>query len=86
MFLAAADPRGFESIVTPVDETLARMLRESSRALSPSEEERQADLETLDDLIRRMDQYMAGEIFLSAEELNIMEMVIARLRSRYRLP
>jgi hypothetical protein len=86
MFLAAADPQGFESLVTPADERLAAMLRESSRSLSPTDEILQVDLEALDDLIRRLDQYMAGEIFLSAEELNILEMVIARLRSRYGLP
>jgi hypothetical protein len=86
MFLALADPRGFESLVTPVDETLAQMLRDSHRSLLPSDQTRQEDLEALDDLIRRMDQYMNGEIFLSEEDLNILEMVIARLRARYGLP
>ena len=86
MLLAAADSRGFESLVTPADENLSRLLRESSRSLSPTDEIRQVDLEALDDLIRRLDQYMAGEIFLSAEELNILEAVLARLRARYGLP
>ncbi|MDR3161602.1 MAG: hypothetical protein LBU28_08325 [Spirochaetaceae bacterium] len=86
MLLSLADPRGFESLVVPADETLSRILRDSRRSLAPSSQTRDEDLKNLDELIRRMDLYAAGELFLSEEDLNIMAMVIAQLRSRYGLP
>jgi hypothetical protein len=86
MLLAVADSRGFESLVIPVDETLVQILRESRQPLSPTDKTREEDLKNLDNLILRMDQYLAGETFLSEEDLNTLEMVIRRLRARYGLP
>jgi hypothetical protein len=47
---------------------------------------KEADLALLKELITRIDQYMAGEIDITEEELANMETVVTRLKARYGLP
>jgi hypothetical protein len=93
LLLAANDPSGF--IVYNVMSTLEPSVpegepqfpadpfaAESSPAISPL----QADMNTLRDLLARIDHSINSDFQISEEELLRMEEEIARLRSRYGIP
>ncbi|MDR1253374.1 MAG: hypothetical protein LBK62_14630 [Treponema sp.] len=50
-----------------------------------SPEQREADLTLMRDLMIRLDQFLAGEISMSREELADMERTIAQIKARYEL-
>jgi hypothetical protein len=73
IFLAAGDGSGFG-------------FRSSSPSGSSASGQREADVALLHELLARLDQFLAGEIEMSAEDLAGMEQTIAALKSRYNLP
>jgi hypothetical protein len=84
VLLAAADAVGFTDYYA-VSDDLSRYLKETT-PLPLSPDSRQADLILLRELIDRIDRYVAGEIAITGEELEAMELVIARIKTRYNLP
>ncbi|MDR1100042.1 MAG: hypothetical protein LBL28_06120 [Treponema sp.] len=88
ILLAAEDENGFVSygdkgkdISPPSDKTVPL-----SGDLPLPAGSKEADLALLKELINRIDQYVAGEISLTEEELALMETTAARLKARYGLP
>jgi hypothetical protein len=85
VLLAAEDTAGFADYYTASGDELSRYLKETV-PLPPAPDSRQADLVLLRELIDRIDRYVAGEIAITGEDLEAMELVITRIKTRYNLP
>jgi hypothetical protein len=99
VLLAAADENGFARVSldnragavparpaqTPVSpETAPSPRRSGSSFRQPSEEETMRnDLALLKDLLARLDDYHAGRVTLSEEELTNIELILNRIKDRY---
>ncbi|MDR1238891.1 MAG: hypothetical protein LBK27_02140 [Treponema sp.] len=86
ILLAAEDPRGFDGPEKPPVRPARETVPLPANASSPAADGRAADLALLQDLLNRLDRYMAGEISITADDLAAMEASIARLKARYGLP
>jgi hypothetical protein len=87
ILLSVEDEKGFTSYATGSQDDLSWFLRETVPLPEiPAEDSKHADLLLLQDLISRIDRYVAGEISITEEELAAMETVMARLKARYGLP
>ncbi|MDR0453132.1 MAG: hypothetical protein LBH15_08820 [Treponema sp.] len=98
ILLAAADENGFGQVALMPDAASGRVAAPSEgpaqRQVSPragalsrpasEEETMRSDLVVLRDMLARMDDYLAGRNSLSDEEIINIELVINRIRDRYR--
>jgi hypothetical protein len=87
ILLSAEDEQGFTAYSAGAGDDLSRLLRETVPLPEiPAADSKQEDLFLLQELIDRIDRYLAGEIDITEEDLAAMETVISRLKARYGLP
>jgi hypothetical protein len=87
ILLAAEDTAGFADYYADSQDELSRYLKETVPLPEPAtQDSKMADLILLQELINRIDRYVAGEIVMTAEDLEAMELVVARIKTRYNLP
>jgi hypothetical protein len=85
ILLAAEAEGGFAAPGKAVENEVSRILADSEALLS-REEDRQDDAAVIRNLLARIDGYLSSGVFVSDEELSAIEMVIARLKTRYSIP
>jgi hypothetical protein len=85
ILLAVEDEGGFAPPGTAEENELSRILVDSEALLS-REEDRRDDTAAIRDLISRIDGYLSSGVSVSDEELSAIELVIARLKTRYGIP
>jgi hypothetical protein len=86
LFLAAEDSRGFGALSSQANAAVPSSVPQASSPVSPGDITRNRDLEILQDVISRLDEYMSGRLSLTDEELATMELIIAGIKARYGLP
>ncbi|MDR0655517.1 MAG: hypothetical protein LBG22_04315 [Treponema sp.] len=77
LLLASGDEQGFAAVSADLRET------GTFPDNTPDRSSMQADLETLRELLRKLDEYMSPLSGVSDEEISALELSISRLRDRY---
>ncbi|MDR3146283.1 MAG: hypothetical protein LBU21_08395 [Treponema sp.] len=86
IFLSTEDGRGFGTGLPPENTAVPPATPPVSVPGSGRDPARDRDLGILQDMISRLDDYMAGRLSLSDEELATMELIITGIKARYGLP